>query len=145
MRVLAIRPRSLECVAGADLLVGAVYDLPDDVATALVASGAALRLDQDAWAPAPTSECPYRAIAGELVGDAIALMQMVRARRPEIIALPGVLHLTVDARGGSVLLGLTQDNGDVVLVERVIADPNRPSQFGASELPVVELRDPTRH
>jgi hypothetical protein len=85
---------------------------------------------------APT---PYRAIAGELVADVIALFELVRALRPEINLLtPGrTFHVAVDAMAGTIIVGLRDAEGDVVLVERVLVDPRDPATFGASALPVV--------
>jgi hypothetical protein len=80
---------------------------------------------------------PYTAIAGELVADALALFELVRARRPETHQIPGVLHLTVDSQAGTIIVGLRQESGDVVLIERVAADPRDAATFGSSVLPVV--------
>lgn len=79
---------------------------------------------------------PYRGIAAELVADAISMMQMVGRRRPEITQLPGMLYVAVDWRAGTILVGLLQQDGSLVLVERILADPQQPATFGASELPI---------
>jgi hypothetical protein len=86
---------------------------------------------------------PYCAIAGELVADAVALLKLVTARRPEIGQIGGAVHLTFDARNGVVLVGLQQENGNIVLVERILVDTSSPATFGAPELPVVEEKTRT--
>jgi hypothetical protein len=80
---------------------------------------------------------PYAAIAGEIVADVIALWTKVRARRPETTVLDGMIHVTVDARNGVILVGLHREDKSVVLLERVLCDPTKPETFGQSELPIV--------
>jgi hypothetical protein len=89
--------------------------------------------------PSLVSETPYRAVAGELVADAIALFELVRALRPEIALLtPGrTFHVAIDAMAGTIMVGLRDADGDVVLVERVLVDPREAATFGSSALPVV--------
>jgi hypothetical protein len=84
----------------------------------------------------PQSDRPYLDIAGELVADAIALLHQVRARRPEVKDFPGTLHVSLDGAGGVIVVGLVQDSGQVVLIERILVDPLQPATFGASELPI---------
>lgn len=90
-------------------------------------------------------EQPYFAIAGELVADVIVLCKMVEARRPEITAIPGTYHLTVDEQAGAIILGKLLDDGRIVLVERVLVNPQDPTRFGASELPIVVGDQTPRH
>lgn len=82
---------------------------------------------------------PYCAIAGELVADALAVAHIVKALRPKVATFPGTLHVTVDVRAGSIIVALLQGDGRLLLVERILCDPQQPSEFGASALPTVPL------
>ncbi len=79
---------------------------------------------------------PYTDIVGELVANCIVLMESIRERRPEIKCLSRSLHVTLDSEHGVVLVGLAQPDGQVVLIERIIANPHEPATFGQSELPL---------
>jgi hypothetical protein len=85
------------------------------------------------------TETPYRELAGELVADTLALFEAVRTLRPEIqLLMPGRnLHVAIDAMAGTILVGLRDADGNVVLVERVLVDPRDATTFGSSALPVV--------
>jgi hypothetical protein len=79
---------------------------------------------------------PYTNIAGDLIANCIVLMEHVRERRPEVKTLPGNLHVTLDSEHGTILVGLSQSNGEVILVERILANVKDPANFGKSELPL---------
>jgi len=80
---------------------------------------------------------PYSDIAGELVVNCIVLKELVDRRRPEIKKLPGCVHVTLDSEHGVILVGLAQADGqEVVLIERILANPREPATFGKSELPL---------
>ncbi len=68
--------------------------------------------------------------------NCIVLMESIRERRPEIKCLSRSLHVTLDSEHGVVLVGLAQPDGQVVLIERIIANPHEPATFGQSELPL---------
>ena len=88
---------------------------------------------------------PYRAIAGEIISDFLALAALVEARRPEIAGIPGIYHMAVDAAAGTIIFGKMLENGSIVLVERILVDPQSPATFGASELPIVVKKDSVQH
>ena len=87
---------------------------------------------------------PYTNIAGELVANAIVLMEAVRERRPEIKNLGGTLHVLLDSEHGVILVGLAQADGQVVLIERILANSREPATFGKSELPL-KVQSQTMH
>ena len=88
---------------------------------------------------------PYTNIAGELVANCIVLMEAVRERRPEIKNLGGTLHVSLDSEHGVILVGLAQADGqEVVLIERILANPREPATFGKSELPL-KVQSQTMH
>lgn len=91
-----------------------------------------------------SNERPYVGFAGELVADAVALFAKVVQQRPEIRQLSGTLHITLDAAAGTILVALVQSDNKAVIVERILADPNEPDRFGASELPVCVVRDASK-
>lgn len=93
----------------------------------------------------PDNGQPYFAISGELVADFIALARLVEARRPEIAAISGAYHLAIDATAGTVLLAKQLSSGDLVLVERILVNPDEPTRFGASELPMQPAQESMWH
>ena len=79
---------------------------------------------------------PYTNDAGELIANGIVIFEKVKQRRPEIANLSGCLHVTLDSEHGVILVGLAQPDGQVILVERIVANVHEPATFGKSELPL---------
>lgn len=86
----------------------------------------------DPTMPLALQDRPFAAPVGALVADAIRLWLQVLGSRPDLVGAPGVLHLTLDAAAGTVLVCLAQPDGRMRLVERFHADPHDPDTFGLS-------------
>jgi hypothetical protein len=87
---------------------------------------------------------PYFSVAGDLVVNVLALHMLVQQQRPETATFNGTLHVSVDAGTGVVVVGLVQEDGRAIVVERIVADPRQPALFGSSALPIA-LKDSRMH
>lgn len=79
---------------------------------------------------------PYCLIAGELLADAVALMTIVRERRPETAAFGDVPVITIDLQTRRIMVGLSLPDDKIAVVEQIDVDPSHPAEFGASSLPI---------
>ncbi len=79
---------------------------------------------------------PYEDLAGALVAVVGMLFNRARERRPELTMVGGPLVATFDGAARTVVLGLVQPSGEVMVIERIDADVEHLDRFGAVNLPL---------